>query len=235
MTLKHAILASAFSVLALPALAQTTVQPGNLQQIPNNAIFVNPTGQDTFITGGSNQSVTGNNSSANSAGGAASANGGQGGRGGRAVVTNNNTVTAGPGGVGGGYPSTIRNTPATTLALATAYCQNNGGATGSGPGFSFGLAIGKHDIDCKRVNYAMLLEAMGNREAALLVIANNPEVNAALHEAARQRSAAQQAQPVMASSAEADPTASDDKCDAVRNVRRRSVFQQNYLRANCGG
>jgi hypothetical protein len=237
-TLKQMILASALSAMALPAMAQvTTVSPGGITTLPPGSVTVNTTGQDTFVTGGSQQTVTGNNPTANASGGA----GGQGGRGGRAVVTNNNTITAGgaggaAGGVGGGYPSTIRNTPATTLALATAYCQNNGGATGSGPGFSFGLALGKHDIDCKRVNYAMLLEAMGDREAALLVIANNPEVNAALQEAARQRGAVRQvAQPVaMKPATSREPRPSTRDCSVLRGLRDPRQDQRDYLAANCG-
>lgn len=208
---------------------------GNFQNGVNSAISTGQLGSnigDTSATGGS----VGNTTAAGGAGGqggAATARG-QGG-----AVTNNIA--------GGNVPSTIRNTPSVALALATAYCANSGGATGSGPGFSFGLAFGRHDIDCKRVNFALLLEGMGRREEALLVLANNREVSAAIVEANRQREAVRAAslqQPprrsgVMVPAGAIGPSPADCRAmgRALRETRRRTdasaVASRDYYDAHC--
>lgn len=241
--LRSLLLGPIVCVAAIPAFGQTTVTPGSIQNIPPGAIFVNPTGQDTFVSGGSNQSVTQAPTAQGGVGGEGG-RGGRGGTGGGAVVTNNNTVNSVPGSGGGNYPSTIRNTPSSTLALATAYCQNNAGIAGSGAGFSFSAAAGKHDIDCKRLNYGMLLSSLGMTQEAVLVIANNEEVNKAIWEAHHQREAAAVAQPVasrpvaqrrssMNPASNGDPRPSARQCDDMRSLSNPSQLQLDYVSANC--
>lgn len=199
--MKHFLLASVVALLAVPAMAQTTINGG-----PQTM-----TGGQQMQAGGS-QYMTG-----------PAAYGG----------TVNNTIASAGG--GGGYPSTIRNTPSVGLALATAYCQNNGGVTGSGPGFSFGLALGRHDIDCKRLNYAMLLEALGQREAALLVVANNEEVNAALAEAAKRAAAHAASRPAAPSLVSYGPRPTPHDCSVLTALaERRDATQDAYFRQYCG-
>lgn len=215
--------------VSMGGLTNGNFQNGVAAAVSQGAVGSNNT---TTATGGS----VGNTTAAGGAGGqggAATARG-QGG-----AVTNNIA--------GGNVPSTIRNTPSVALALATAYCANSGGATGSGPGFSFGLAFGKHDIDCKRVNFALLLEGMGRREEALLVLANNREVSAAIVEANRQREAVRAAslqQPprrggVMVPAGSLGPSPADCRAmgRALRETRRRTdasaVASRDYYDAHC--
>lgn len=226
--MKRFILSSALvSALALPAMAQAPVNVGG--PIGNGTNANQQTGVNAAIS-------TGSIGSTSSASGGAGGAGGQGGsaRGGAARVTNN--IGNGSGGLLGSQPSTIRNTPNSTLALGTAYCQNSGGVTGSGPGFSFGAAFGKHDRDCKRYNFAIALAALGDVEAAKLVLANDPEVNAALVEAARQRAAVHPAPHLVAMhpAGPRDPRPSRADCVRLRRLPDPTQVQRDYLVANCG-
>lgn len=123
---------------------------------------------------------------ANATGGAASA------RGGRASsnVTNNITTGTGGGGSGGTGNSgggvngvgtlTVRNVPNVGLATSTSYCGSNYGGGGAGAGWGFVFNWGKFDEDCRRQNYALILIQMGERDAALNLMAANSEVRKAL-------------------------------------------------------
>lgn len=136
-------------------------------------------------------------------------------------------------------PSTIRNTPSVALGMATAYCQNSAGVGGSGPGFSFSAMFGKHDQDCVRYNYALALQALGEPEAALLVMSNNSEVNKALTESRTRRNAAMAPvpalQPVGMNAATArDPRPSRGQCNSIRRLADPTQVQRDFVAANCG-
>ncbi len=110
--------------------------------------------------------------------------GGAGGMGGSSIsdassASGSSAVGGGNSHVSVGGANVPRQAPSVALGVATAYCQNNGGLGGSGPGFSVFGFMGRHDKDCIRFNYAMILEAMGFRMQAVEVMKNNPEVAAA--------------------------------------------------------
>lgn len=231
--MNKAFLSAVFCFATLPAFAQTPQVGGNVT-MPNgltNGNFQNGV-NSAISTGqiGSNSTATGGAGGFGGAGGT-----GQGGSStataGSGSLSNTNTFTS---------PSTIRNVPSVALGMATAYCQNSGGVGGSGVGFSFQAMFGKHDADCVRYNYALALNAMGEPEAALLVMANNREVNAALTES-RNRRNAQVTQPVaimrvvpMNPATARDPRPSRGQCNAIRRVADPTQVQRDYLAANCG-
>lgn len=189
--MKRILLASAVSLFALPALATEPGGPSIGGPLGNGTNANMQSGVNSAIsTGDIGSSSRARSNATGGAGGAGGAGGNA--RGGRASVTNN-IGSGGGGNSGGGYPSASRTAPSIALGMATAYCQNSAGMGGSGPGFSFSAMFGKHDQDCVRYNYALALEAMGDREAAMLVMANNPEVNAALTESRNRRNSATQA------------------------------------------
>ena len=153
------------------------------------------------------------------------------------TINNNVTAAGGLGGLGGdggnggvavgggrdgGYPSTIRNTPSSAIAMAAAYCQNATGVGGSGPGFSFQALFGGHDVDCKRLNFAVFLMNVGRGDEALALLMNNREVADAFSTADRWRQVrAAQAQPTAVAAASPDPLPSRKDCIALRALSRR--------------
>jgi hypothetical protein len=146
----------------------------------------------------------------------AAAEGGRGGRGGDGG--RGGTVVGG----GGVYPSTIRNTPSSAIAMAAAYCQNAAGVGGSGPGFSFQALFGGHDVDCKRLNFAIFLTNVGRGDEALALLMNNREVADAFRTADYWRQArVAQVQPTAVAAAPPDPLPSRRDCIALRTLSRR--------------
>jgi hypothetical protein len=151
-------------------------------------------------------------------------------------ITTNLTaaVTAAATSDGGGYPSTIRNTPSNAIAMATAYCQNAAGVGGSGPGFSFQALFGGHDIDCKRLNFAIFLANVGRGDEALAVLMNNREIADAFRTAGRWRQErAAQVQPTAVAAAPLDPRPSRRDCAALRTLVR-SWTPAQWLHYNRG-
>lgn len=224
--MKRMLLASAALLVAFPALAQQVggdvsipagLTNGNFQNGVNSAISTGQIGSTSTAAGGAGG--VGGAGGTSQSGSRSAANG---------SVSSANTFTS---------PSTLRNTPSSTLALGTAYCQNSAGITGSGPGFSFGASFGKHDADCIRFNQAMALAALGEQEAAILVLANSREVNAAVSEARRRAAARQVAAPVqsvaMNPASPRDPRPSPQQCGALRRLADPSQVQRDYL-VNCG-
>lgn len=195
------LLASVFTALALPALAGAghhqppaepappvvSAPPVNIPQVNAPSVTNNPTANSSSSS--HSQAVATSQSRASAVGigqGGNSVGVGQGGTGigGTGVGGTGGTASGGQGGsatVNMNSPSsvTVRNVPNSTLALATAYCQNNAGVSGSGVGFGFSAAFGRHDIDCRRLNFALILHSMGYDAQAIHVLMNNSEVKAA--------------------------------------------------------
>lgn len=244
--MKRVLMASVFVVMAvpaMPAMAQNTVGAGiNIPAGVNSANVQD--GANSAISG------SGNSESRSRATGGAGGSGGFGGTGGTATSSSGSSRAAGGSANGQvsnsntfntNNPSTIRNTPSVALGMATAYCQNSAGIGGSGPGFSFQALMGRHDADCVRYNYALALQAMGEQEAALLVMANNKEVNAAITESRNRRNAAAMApvvpvQPVGMNAATArDPRPSAAQCARIRRLADPTQVQRDFVAANCNG
>lgn len=245
--MKRFLLASALCMGVYPAMAQ--VGGGGLGGPLTNGNFQD--GVNAAISGSGNSTST---SSATGGLGGAGGAGGLGGTGGVASsqtgastasgtsnangnVSNSNTFTS---------PSnlTVRSVPSVSLGMGTAYCQNSAGVGGSGVGFSFQAMMGRHDADCIRYNNALALQALGDPEAAILVLSNNREVNAAVTESRRRRAAAQ-AQTVQAASPAAPlprPSGgvsglqgkpSSAKCAEMRRGPVYSDAHRDYINAAC--
>lgn len=134
----------------------------------------------------------------------------------------------------GNDPSTIRNTPSSAIAMATAYCQNVAGIGGSGPGFSLQALFGGHDIDCKRLNFAIFLANTGRTDEALAVLINNREVAEAFRTADRWRQErAAQLQSTTITAGPPDPLPSRKDCAALR-ILSRQWTQAQRLQYNRG-
>lgn len=219
MTLRNILFASVVILAAGPALAQTN-GPNNAS---NSSLFNQQAGTLNAYNGGS---------TLNAAGGA-------GGMGGNAAGGTGGSVTNNVTGGNFNYP---RQAPPVSLGVATAYCGNSAGGGGSGSGFGFSALFGWHDRDCKRQNYALILAALGQADAALLEIANDKEVNAAIWEAHRQRQArsAESRERIPLSETVAlypntarEPRPSAAQCASIARLRDPSQVQRDYLAANC--
>ncbi len=240
--MKRILMATVFMAVALPAMAQQEGSPvfigqgfqnGNLQAGNGNAAAnaygstltngpTTATGVAGNVAGGAGGTATSSSGSSRSSTGASNANG---------SVSNSTTFNS-------TSPSTIRNTPSVALGMATAYCQNSAGLAGSGPGFSFSALMGRHDADCVRYNYALALQALGEPEAALLVMANNGEVNKALTESRNRRNAAVAAAPIpqpvgMNAATARDPRPSRAQCNSIRRLADPTQVQRDFVAANC--
>lgn len=223
--MKRFLMATALCAVAIPALAQTTIG-GNLGN-----------GSSANMQSGVNSAIsTGNIGTGNSPTATSTSQGGMGGAGGYGGSSGGNNVTS-SNTFNSNSPSTIRNTPSVALGMATAYCQNSAGAGVSAPGFSITGMFGKHDADCVRYNYALALQALGEPEAALLVMANNREVNAALTESRNRRNAVQQVAitrvvPMNPATAR-DPRPSRRQCEQLRRLADPTQVQRDFMWANC--
>jgi hypothetical protein len=62
----------------------------------------------------------------------------------------------------------------------TAPCIVGFSAGGSGPGFSLTFGKGTRDDDCTRIEYARALDQKGERQGAIALLCQNPDVYAAM-------------------------------------------------------
>lgn len=244
--MRRVLLASAFSLLTLPALAggQSTIGgpigPGtnaNQQTGVNSAISTGEIGSTSTATGG-----------AGGAGGAGGSGGNAGGGSARSRVVNNNTITNGGGG-GGSGPSdiTVRSAPAAIAPNLYGANPCTVGVSGAGGWIASSIGLGAlwESENCANRDWYRLHAGAGRQDAAkgtACLVASQREMFRQIGDPCPQdrqppvvQPVVAQPQTVMTPNTAADPTASPTKCRNVRDARPRTTFHRDYLRANCGG